>query len=90
MSQTGPGGGSTAGHLVNHWVCAVLHPCYLHAGLVADNVTAAAAAQQKSKEGGLAGGAIAGIVLGALAACVLASALAFVLFRRKRSPAGSG
>lgn len=62
---------------------------HVDAGSVRDS--AAAGAQQESKERGLARGAVAGIVVGVVAAFVLASALAFVLFRsRKRAPVGSG
>ena len=53
------------------------------AGLTSDKQ--ATGPQQGSSQSHLAGGAIAGIVVGALAACVLGAALAFLLFRRRKS-----
>ncbi|KAL3149191.1 hypothetical protein ABBQ32_002019 [Trebouxia sp. C0010 RCD-2024] len=61
------------------------------AGLSAENqeIAAQQASQQGSKGSQLSGGAIAGIVVGVLAAFALASALAFMLFRRRKgSPTG--
>ena len=70
--------------------CVALKPGDLDAGLATENQEIAAQqAHQGGKGSQLSGGAIAGIVVGVLAACALASALAFMLFRRRKgSPTG--
>ena len=57
---------------------------------VAPSPTSSGISISISTDGGLSGGAIAGIVIGAIVAITVIAAFAFIIFRRRRSAKGSG
>lgn len=65
-------------------VCGVVYLIFCCPGVLTGNQAAGPSASHVGG-GKLAGGAIAGIVVGAVAACVLGGALGFVIFRRRQS-----